>query len=272
MSKWIPVTQGKTPNLGWSTQSNFSFTAEDTLAPLVTDELADALKDLLIIFARDDESGDYRLMALQSLQNGINVYVGTEGQWLGRHTPRIYSNHPFALVALNAKEANIYINQGAQDVHLEPEPEDVRLFEENGEFTSDFIQKFEQLQAYHRQQLVTQAQVNQLASYSLIEPWPLELNTGPDNSPEPIQGLYRINEEMLATLDAEASAELVRSGAMKIVYAQIMSTSRLIDLSRLYAYQRQLREAEYMRQQAVQVMNEQSTSLENSDDDDLFKF
>jgi len=273
MTNWIPVTEGETPHLGWAKETqDYSFAAEDTLAPLVTEELTDALRDQLIAFAYDDQAQEYRLMALQSLQNGINVYVGPEGKWLGRHKPRIYANHPFALVALNAKQAHVYINQAAKEVHQPPQDEDSCLFDDQGQLTAEFQEKFNQLQAYHRQTQVTQAQVNLLAQYQLIQAWPLELNTGPDGTPEQVEGLYRIDQDALNKLDEAASADLVRSGALQIAYAQILSYSRLIDLSRLYAYQRQVREAEQMRQEAVKVMEQQEQELQSSEDDDLFKF
>ena len=60
---------------------------------------------------------------------------------------------------------------------------------------------------------------------------------------QPLQGLFRVDEEKLNQLDGAALQELQQSGAMGVAYCQLLSMQHLLTLARLAEQQAQWRSA-----------------------------
>lgn len=83
-------------------------------------------------------------------------------------------------------------------------------------------------------QALTKILVNQLDTAGLIVPWPLQLDTG-SAQPTSVAGVFQINETALQHLPGTELVSLAQSGALAIVYAQLLSVPRLAEFSKRYS-------------------------------------
>ena len=105
---------------------------------------------------------------------------------------------------------------------------------------------------------MTAASTQKLHEAGVIEPWPLTLERGEGQEPLKVNGLYRVNEKALNSLDAEAYATL-RGGPMALAHAQLFSMSQLSQLSE---------RAKFHAQHATQEVPENLDSVFDGGDDD----
>lgn len=96
------------------------------------------------------------------------------------------------------------------------------------------------------QQKQTDALVKQIADVGLIEPWSIDVRFGPgEEDVRKLLGLSRINEQKLKELDPANLSELAKTGALGLIYAQLLSMARIKDLQARYLqYKRQTQKAE----------------------------
>lgn len=272
MSRWNPINQNTTPNLRWTTQPRYFFAAMDTLAPLTHDELNKASKDMVILFIANDQGG-FKLVALQSLQPDLNVYVDSAGQWRGTYLPNFYKTLPFASLKSGEDQLVVYYDEESPLMDETAGTLNAQLYDDNGEFSEDFHKQLEFMRRYLVQQDRTQLQVETLQKHGLIQAWDLELDLFHTGEPLKIQGLFRIREEDLLNLSPEALAELNACGALKVAYTHLTSFSRFKDLSRFYLQndqvRKELQERHAARGRAQVDLDELDGDL---DDDELFKF
>lgn len=271
MSQWIPINEDM-PTLGWAKKPTYIETALDTLVPLVLDELARATKDQMLVFVHNEETDQFHLRGLQSLQPGANVYVDSTGHWLGSHVPKFYQALPFALVPVDDNNISVYIDQASPNVNQPPQAGDHELFNAEGEFSQAFYQKLNFLQNYQTQLEATQARVDLLAANGLIQPWQFSMDLFKDDKPLRIEGLYRISESRLRELAPEKLAELVREGALALAYMQTLSLARVEELAGFYILSDQAKAEMQHRQTAAKKAELNLSDSLGSDEGDLFKF
>lgn len=216
--------------------AGYGFALEQAVVPLVAEELPQVLPTMAMGFVPLDNTGTgFELVALQSLEAGVNVYVHTNGRWIGGYRPAWYRAHPFRLMRdeHNGHDA-LCVDETSPTFLLQADDQAVRLFDDEGEPTQrtrDTITFLEKLQQATR---VTRAQVQQLEKAGVIAPWKLTTRNSESEGDRHVEGLYHIDEAALRALDPEVLAELARTGALSMAYAQLLSEHRLKGLARLY--------------------------------------
>ena len=191
---------------------------------------------MAMAFVRPDNTDTgFELVALQSLEGGVNVYVHTNGRWIGGYRPAWYRAHPFRLIRdeQNDRDA-VCVDEASPAFQKEASEQALRLFDDDGEPTQrthDTISFLDKLQQATR---VTHAQIAQLEKAGVIVPWPLTTRKPDSEEGRQVKGLYHIDEAALRALDPEVLAQLARSGALSMAYTQLLSEHRLKGLTRLY--------------------------------------
>lgn len=244
--------------------AGYGFALEQAVVPLVAEELPQVLPTMAIGFVRSDEtSTGFELVALQSLEAGVNVYVHTNGRWIGGYQPAWYRAHPFRLMKDAQSDRDVVCVDEASP-SFEPEAGDsaVRLFDDSGEPTERTNRTVRFLEQYQKSARATGVLVGQLEKAGLIVPWQVTARNPDTGTAQPVKGLYHIDEGGLRALDPESQAELGRSGALSVAYAQLFSEHRLKGLERLY----QLRQKANQRSRATEAVDIESLF---ADDDDL---
>jgi len=220
MPNFIPITQTDFAEQRWQRIPNYNFAANDSMCPLVVQELPQAQLSLPIGFARIKEQ--YAPVALQGLKASSNALVDSQGQWTGRYIPAAYRSYPFALANSDDDQKILCFDQ---DSGLLSDNEGESFFDEKGD-PSIAVQKImEFLVQVAANRDVTQRICKLLDQHQLIQPWLITLKH--DDGETPIEGLYRIDEAALNALDKETFDDIRRAGSLPLIYCQLLSMQHL---------------------------------------------
>lgn len=237
---YIPVSPVTHREAGWKRPSRYFFAAQDVVAPVVMAELSHLLTSMPLAFVHKSDDAPFQLVAVQSLQSGLNVYVSPDGRWLGQYVPAFYRSYPFRMMPIEDSDRTALCADQAGDCFVLSAGEgDKRLFQDNGELTEGLASMRTFMEAWEKNRRTTLELVAELAEQGLIAPWALHLSQGEkealeDPSVQPVRGLHRIDEARLKALPAETLQALTQSGALSLAYAQLFSEQRMTHLSRRY--------------------------------------
>ena len=177
---------------------------------------------------------DYQLVALVGLEKDRNLYVDLKGRWLSEYIPATLRCYPFILAdhKENEDEKVLCIDQDC----LTEDTDAPRLFKDDGEQDENFTEVFNFLIRCNQDRETTQAACNALADSGVIEAWPLNVQKGEEEGVTSIEGLCRINEAKLNSLEAAEFAGLRETGAFSLAYAQLFSMPQLRQLNRRHQF------------------------------------
>jgi hypothetical protein len=171
------------------------------------------------------EDGVVKLMALLSLKADCNLFVSDKGTWLADHVPATLCTYPFRYFAPEGKsQAALFADM---DSGLLTPHEGAALFTEDGKPSERAKEIVGILRALEKARKATRKTCEQMLRYKLLVPW------GEDCGIEPLQKLLRVNEAALGRLPEGAYAALRQSGAMPLIYAQLLSQAMLPRLQAL---------------------------------------
>lgn len=208
---------------------------EKAVVPVVAEELAQVVPTMPLAFVSQGKGKAYELVALQSLQPGVNVYVHTNGRWIGGYRPAWYRTHPFMAVRDESGSRRVVcVDTDAEAFQLDAGPDAVRLFDADGEPTAKTRELLVFLEKLEQSRETTQVLVNQLAEAGLIVPWEISAKDPQGEGGYDVQGAYHIDEPAMRELPPETASKLLKSGALSVAYTQLLSEHRLQGLVRLY--------------------------------------
>ncbi|WP_346796488.1 SapC family protein [Halomonas sp. Bachu 37] len=267
---YIPVSPVTHRGAGWKRPSRYFFAAQDVVAPVVMAELSHLLTSMPLAFVHKSADAPFQLVAVQSLQSGLNVYVAPDGRWLGQYVPAFYRSYPFRMMPIEDTERTaLCVDQGGGCFALAAEKSEQRLFTDDGELTESLASMRTFMEALEKNRRTTSACVAELAAQDVIVPWALHLSQGEkdaigDPNVQPVRGLHRIDEARLKQLPAETLQALTQSGALSLAYAQLFSEQRMTHLSRRYQLH-----SEWQRHASA---NSAMETLFAEDEDDILDF
>jgi hypothetical protein len=266
-----PISPVKHREAGWKRPTRYFYAADDVVVPVVMAELSHVLTSMPLAFVHADEQAPFQLVAVQSLQPGINVYVAPDGRWLGQYVPAFYRSYPFRMMPIEDTERTALCVDASHGCFMEQCSDATEaLFQESGELSEGLTTLKTLLITFEKNRLMTNQCVAELAAAGVIEPWPVHLSHSKTHVSEAetaqdVKGLHRINEAKLKALPAETLRDLTLSGALSVAYAQLFSEQRLQHIGRRYRlhseWQRHL--AEHTNIEAL---------LDEEDNEDIFDF
>lgn len=180
-----------------------------------------------IFFQKDSNTGKLYPLALFGFEEGKNLFLSEDG-WEAEYIPLMMQRHPFLIGFQEDAEAP----EGKKPV-VSIDMDSPRINEEQGEplflphgGTSDYLttmtQILEDIQFGHQ---MNEEFIDALLEFDLIESvsMEIELNNGAKRQ---LLGLYTINEDRLAALDAEALGGLHEKQYLLPAYMVLASLSR----------------------------------------------
>lgn len=238
-SSILPLDASRHRYHGWKHLAHYPFATGDAWVPLVLAELTSALPIYPLAFT-SRPGGGYQLVALQGLYEGENLYLdAASGRWLGGYIPCHYREYPFGLHEVDTGENRtlmlcVDIDSGLYRESPNPALGEERFFDDTGK-PSALLQNFIAiLKMTFRHRELTNRAVDALAAAGLLESCELTVeNQLPGRSK--LQGLFRVREEALNTLDGQTLERLRNVHALTVAYAQMFSVSRLEILRQLSA-------------------------------------
>lgn len=218
---------------------DYAFALKQGVVPVVAEEVPELLATMMLGFVKSTAPEGYQLVAIQALETDNNVYVHTNGCWIGGYMPAWYRAHPFRLLPeANSDRLVLCVDETSPCFHAESEPGDQPLFDDDGRPVERIEQLTQFLGKLEGSRQLTQRAVGQLAEAGLIVPWKIE-HSQRNGEPQwggrrEVHGLFRIDEPALRRLDAERLVTLNASGALSLAYSQLLSEHRRQSLARLY--------------------------------------
>jgi len=233
MPRWQAITKTDHLESGWTRFKDYRHASQDALAPVMAVELARLLSVYPLAFSVNNSDNSYQFVAVLSLQAGLNLFLDSNLQWQAPYVPAQYRSYPFNLLPTSKGQLTLCFDEESDLVQTPAQQGQVRLFKAGAETSDELQQILDFLTHCHQNRQVTQALVNQLAEYNLIQPWELK-SRGLGNDPKPVKGLYHIDEPALKELAPEHLSALARSGALALAYAQLLSEARLQDFAKRF--------------------------------------
>lgn len=208
---------------------SFAFAAETTAAPVYGSEIVPMSHEVPIVFVHDGRG--FVTSALLGLHAGRNVMIDRQGRWIGAHVPAIWRRGPFRLARVEGEAGKMVLclDDGSD---LISETEGHPLFDESGAPSAMIGAATDLLSQIERDIRSTQTICALLDRMQLIVPWSLDV-AQTDGRTERVADLYRIEETRIAGLSGEDLVRLRDAGALAVVYAHLLSLSRVGRLGRL---------------------------------------
>jgi hypothetical protein len=228
MKSFQPITKAEFAKLRWSNRANFEFASKDPFVFLLAREMPKACMWLPIAFFQQDEG--FIPVAVQSLGTASN-YLVHKGKWVAPYIPAAYRGYPFALTEGADEKLHLCVDMESGLVG-EGSGFEYRFFEENGEAGKEVLEFLKFLVQVHRGRAETSRICSVLASENLLQPWRLRVQTSAGD--HGVDGLYRIDEERLKGLDAEALHRLHAAGSLPVIYCQLLSMGNIQALGQIY--------------------------------------
>ncbi len=237
MSSLHPVSLSRHGAMRWQRYSSYAFAAGDAVCPLVAQELPKAAMALPLAFVASGE--EIVPVAVLGLQPGSNLFVASDGRWLGGYVPAAYRGYPFALANTEDGQQVLCIDE---DSGLLGDSAGEAFFAEDNlpaPALADVLNFLTQVAA-NRQ--ATRRICALLKEHGVVQPWPVKLQTA--EGEQAVAGLLRVDEAALNALPAEALLALREAGALPLAYCQLLSMQHLARLGPLaQARERELRQA-----------------------------
>ena len=221
------ITKPDFTEKSWRRSPNYLFTANDAVCPLIVQEITRAIMGMPIAFLCVDEK--YSVVAVLGLASETNYFVGKDGGWRGNYIPALYRVYPFVLAKNEAEEEQLVLCINEDSGLLNDDDSAEAFFDDEGELSATVKLLTEFLSASHGG-LQSAARICKLLNqHKLFKPWELEIES--EDGKKRIEGLFSIDEAALNELSDEAFIELRQSGALIVVYCQLLSMQRIADLA-----------------------------------------
>lgn len=234
MPSWTAVSRTEHAKSYWRPRNGFEFAATEQVVPIILAELPQLLPHYILGFL-ETKNNIYQPIALVGLGGGRNLYITAEYKWLCSYVPSALRSYPFALHQDPSREdgnAILCIDESS----ISNDETFPRLFREDGELAEKAAGMLNFVTQCKQNQRLTTIASAALASAGVIEPWPVCISRGEGEEPFTINGMYRINETALNTLDGEVLASLRASGALALAYAQLFSIAQIGQLTKRAEY------------------------------------
>lgn len=210
--------------------SSFAFAAKATVVPVYGSEIVLMSHEVPVVFVR--EAGNFVPSALIGVRPGQNLMLDPQGRWLGSHIPAIWRRGPFRLARVDGEQEPRMVLCLDEGSDLISETEGHPLFDEQGAPAPMISAASNLLSQLERDIRSTQAICAVLDQMGLIVPWALDISHT-DGQKQRVSDLFHIDEPKISTLSGEDLVRLRDAGTLAVIYAHLLSLSKVTLLGRL---------------------------------------
>ena len=199
-----------------------AFAAGLTGVYVLAAEFVQAARDYPIVFAQDQQTGEYLPIAVTGLNQDENLFVGTDGEWeKDMYVPAYVRRWPFFGVRIEgeaAKNGDILICVDESGL----ESSKSAVFDASGNPSSDFQPTQTLISEMEGARPATEKLCQTVKEFGLLEPF--EAHAFPKSGREMrLRGMFRVNEDKLNELQAKDVKRLMKNGELSRIYAHLMS-------------------------------------------------
>jgi hypothetical protein len=223
MPRYAVVSRERHDQKKWRRYESYAFAAADAVAPVVGAELVRAALSMPLAFS--EQAGRYTLVAVLSLIPGRNMFIGSDGRWLGPYVPAWYRGYPFRMLPQQGTDKAVLCVDEESGLVVEGSAAGEEFFDAEGNPSPPLKPLFEFLMQVERSRRITDLAVAALAEAGVIRPWQIKLKTG--QGEQVVSGLHRIDGAALNALPDDVFLKLRRGSALFLADAQMLSTGQL---------------------------------------------
>lgn len=223
MPQWIALSPTQHAGLGYLPRDGYHFADQLNVAGILLAELNKLLPHYVVVLIKEGEH--FQPMVLLGVGER-NLYVAPNGKWLGTYVPASLRGYPFTLANGEQQDEKLF---AIDEQHLSNNQGEA-LFDEEGQLAGTAVQTLKFLTECERNRVATQRAADALHQAGVIEEWPLNIERGKGQEPLTVNGLHRINEQALISLENDVFATL-KGAPMALAYAQMFSMSQLNQLA-----------------------------------------
>lgn len=221
------VTKAKFGNKSWKHCQDYFFSAQDMVCKLSTVELPQAMMAMPLAFFPTDVG--YSVVGVQGLQAGINSFVNEYGKWRGSYVPAAYRGYPFVLADNESNNGDLALSFDNDSGLLIDDDSEEPFFGDDFEPSEPVGKIVEYLYLVNVAEQKSLRICKMLAEHGLLKPW--ELTFKLENENKGVDGLFCIDETILNELSDDSYSELRAAGAIPVIYCQLLSMQRILDLT-----------------------------------------
>ena len=222
---------------------DYGFARDSVTVALTVAELPAACAEYPCVMARQPD-GVLSLLAVTGLQAGHNLFVGSDGAWLGQYLPATLATWPFRLVR-ESDDGRFLV--AVRPEALNPSVGDP-LFNAEGQELPWLLERLRQLTETDAGMGATTAQLAQLDAAGVLVDRSLQVIL-PDGRDLELHGFMTVDEARLQGLPADTVHALHTSGALTLAYLHLLSLRQfrqLVARSGELAKQAALQEAQQL--------------------------
>lgn len=224
MSNFVALHNQHHQQLRIDTQLIESLGATNNMVPVVISEFLRLVVNYPIVFTKSGETGNFLCVALLGFETGENLFWHNN-QWQSIYTPLNIMRQPFFI----GQENNQTLICIDTDSHTLTTGQGEAIFDSAGKET-DYLQKIKaRLAELLEGEAHTQQFIKTLLTLNLIMPMSLDISFA-NAQQQRVQGLYTINEERLAQLDATQLITLQQQGYLQPIYTMVASLGQIYAL------------------------------------------
>ena len=219
----VPVSPQRHKDLSIKSGSSFAYARGVNSVPLMVAEFPNAAAEHAVVFSGEGE--DVVPVVLLGVRDDENLFVGPEGNWLGRYVPAFLRRYPFVFSSSDdGKNFTLCVDESYEGANREGRGE--RLFDGDGERTQYLQSVLGFLQAYQVQFQRTLAFTKRLVELNLLEPMQARF-TMQDGRALTLGGFQAINRERLRALSGAQLAALNAADELELIYIHLQSLKQL---------------------------------------------
>ena len=220
------VTRERHAGLCWERPAHYQAAAAQVLAPLASFEAPTAASRMPLAFV--EQGGRWLLVAVLGVPSGTNLCVAPDGRWTGPYIPAVFRAAPFALQP--APDGRLLLCVDEQVGRVRPmgdgsagtEP----FFAPDGAAAPLVRDVLDFLTRLAQGGKTMERACAALHARGLLVPWKVVFQS-PSGEPQPVAGLWRVDEAVLRQLPADALHALMQEGALALAYSQLLSMQHI---------------------------------------------
>lgn len=219
----VPLNKAIHLNTKINMSGSFSHVRNQHLASLCVHEISQAAAHYPVVFVRNAENDEFRLVAAFGLQTGENLFYQM-GIWQESYIPLNILRYPFGAIGGNESEKGftVCIDKNSDSVN---ESKGRALFNDDGsqsEYLSEMI-KF--LTEVISKEMATKKFIDEMVELDLLKANAFTLTTVTGEKHK-IDGVYTIDEEKLKKLSDDQVLSFHKRGFFSTIYSHLTSLAQ----------------------------------------------
>lgn len=226
MPTYIPISSEHHIEKRWKRHASIEFAKSDNVVPIYINELPEIIHYLPVAFVQNENS--FILVAAMGLRASENLLVTGDNRWIGGYVPATYRFKPFKLLGNgNGNDKFICI----EEEQISNDDSGDVFFAEDGKINGVIFEIMNVINHYESSSFLAKNIVETLVKYELLTPWNIMIGEG--ESEQAFTGLFQVNEQALNQLSDNDFIEVKKSGALSVIYAQLLSMNCIENLKNL---------------------------------------